>query len=1068
MRGPNDQEELLQEQLLAAPAVGRPVPTVPGGKALARLHQFEAERSIEPTDIGNAEAEKPLAQRLLTLPDSPLEGVVYDREVMRDQDEGNAYASSPYLTAVEERVAIEIEPATAPAPPTAGAIPVPAAWTPLGPFSIPHGQTYGSGPGSRPSVSGRVASIAIDPGNAMHILLGSAAGGVWESKDDGRTWSPRTDNQPTLTTGAIAFTPGNPAIAYAGTGEGNFYAQLGAGLLRSTDGGTTWSVRATAPFVGLGFYDLIVDPLNANHLLAATNGNLCESNDGGATWGIRRTQRVWDLSIHPAVAGNPNSTREVFAACADGLFRSTDGGTTWAAVALPGLPAGLARMAVCHAPSNGNIVYVFAAGAAGAVIWRRDVMGGVFSTIAPPAGLATNQAWYDWYAATAPNNPDILYLGAIDIHRGVRSGGTWTWTKISAKSSGDSVHPDQHAIAFSPTNPNVVYAGNDGGIYRSPDGGITWKSLNKGLSITEVEYMAQHPQYDAWMICGTQDNGTMRFEGGEIWPHVADGDGGDCGINNVSPYTCFHTYFGMGMDRSTSGGGWGTWSWTPPPVPSGYNALFYPPLEVNGSVIAQAGQSVFISTNNGTTWTNVALPSGVASALAIPTPTRVYAGTTGGNIYRIDQVGGIWTAPVALALPRAGYVSDILVDPTNPNRIWVTYSNVTGGHVYRSDNGGTSWNNMSAGLPNVPANAIVVDPANTNRTYVATDVGVYRSLDAGVSWSSYNNGMPNVIVGDLLFHPVSRLLRAGTRSRGVWEIAVDQGTMPDVQLYIRDSIVDTGRRIPSPTGGVDPFQPGGVANWADSTDIKVDSAPFQTGSLTDVDLEFFEDDHGVFAAGLQTEVAQGATRIFVQAHNRGPNPATNVAVKLFYADAATMPPLPAGFWTNFPNNVLPAGSPWKQVAPHKIVPSVAVGRPQIVGFDWNTPTNTSGAVWLLAVTSAGNDPVNTAELNIAPLVQNNPKCALKRVRVLPYVGVQWRGTVPANSTVRWFTFNWPANWHVIWTVMPLTPRPGGPEIRWKVQVERASAGFITYWISVTNLTPVPVDVEGRYCVLAIT
>ena len=81
------------------------------------------------------------------------------------------------------------------------------------------------------------------------------------------------------------------------------------------------------------------------------------------------------------------------------------------------------------------------------------------------------------------------------------------------------------------------------------------------------------------------------------------------------------------------------------------------------------------------------------------------------------------------------------------------------------------------------------------------------------------------------------------------------------------------------------------------------------------------------------------------------------------------------------------------------------------------------------------------------------------------VGVQFTGTVPANQSVRWFTFNWPQQWHVIWYVVPTTPRPGGPEIRWKVQVERASDAFITYWIEITNLTNTSVNVEGRFAVL---
>jgi hypothetical protein len=83
----------------------------------------------------------------------------------------------------------------------------------------------------------------------------------------------------------------------------------------------------------------------------------------------------------------------------------------------------------------------------------------------------------------------------------------------------------------------------------------------------------------------------------------------------------------------------------------------------------------------------------------------------------------------------------------------------------------------------------------------------------------------------------------------------------------------------------------------------------------------------------------------------------------------------------------------------------------------------------------------------------------------PWVGVQFRGNVPAGATRRWFTFNWPAHWHMLWTVVPTTPRPGAPQIKWQVQVERASDAFITYWIDITNVSPAACDIEARYAVL---
>jgi hypothetical protein len=265
------------------------------------------------------------------------------------------------------------------------------------------------------------------------------------------------------------------------------------------------------------------------------------------------------------------------------------------------------------------------------------------------------------------------------------------------------------------------------------------------------------------------------------------------------------------------------------------------------------------------------------------------------------------------------------------------------------------------------------------------DVGVYRSLDAGTTWSSFNNLLPNALVRDLVFHQPSRLLRAATQSRGLWEIAVDVGTMPDVEVYIRDSMVDTGRRLPSLSGVDNPFQQGSQTYWWQCTDIKVDSPTFQRPNLTDIDFEVFEDDHGVFFAGLLHENAQrGRTvRVLVQVHNRGANPATNVATKVFFANASVgLPNLPAGFWTGFPANVLPASSPWQAVAAHKVIPQIDGGRSQIVGFEWPVPMTAADHTCLLAAISADNDSIATTETSIGTLVLNQKKCALKNLTIV--------------------------------------------------------------------------------------
>ncbi|MEU3689968.1 WD40/YVTN/BNR-like repeat-containing protein [Streptomyces narbonensis] len=729
-------------------------------------------------------------------------------------------------------------------------------WRPLGPWTIPEGQTYG---GTRINVSGRVSCVAVDPGDADHLLAGAAHGGIWESRDRGLSWAPRTDHAATLTTGAIAFHPTNPATVLVGTGEGDAWAYLGTGILRSTDGGSTWAPLCTAPFVGLGFYDLEFDRATPTRVYAATRGGLYVSTDTGATWTQRRTKRTWTVTVGPSGA-------EALAACSDGLFRSTDGGVTWNAVPLPSAPGGFERLAAAIAPSDPSVAYAWGSSGSAPYLARRA--GGTWTAIGTPPGVNINQAWYDWFLGIAPDNAGQIYCGAISVHRGDLSGTTWTWRDIATKPwPGQSIHPDQHAIAFAPGQPQVVYIGNDGGLYRSPDRGTNWQHLNNGLEITEFEYIAQDLGSSRWLLGGTQDNGTERWTGSPTWLHSQDGDGGDCAVNRTDPRTVFHTFYEMGIERSTSRGDWDSWAWLPPPVPAGEGSLFYPPVEssaTNGNTVAQGGAALYVSRDNCATWKRLTYPTaGTASAMYIPTADQVYVGTTDGRLFVTRWTGTAWGALTALTTPRPNaWVSDIHVDPTDQNRIWVTHTTRGGGRAWRSTDGGTTWVDRTPTLPDLPLNAVEVHPDNRDRVWVAADLGVYQTMDGGASWQIFSSGLPNAFVGDLLYHRHARVLRAGLRSRGVWEIPVD---------------------------------------------------------------------------GWMTE---------------------------------------------------------------------------------------------------------------------------------PVCGVQWTGTVAANSTSRYFTGGWPATWHVLWTVMPTTPRPGSEEMTWKVEVERGDAEFITYWVSVTNLTNVPVAFEGRFAILS--
>jgi hypothetical protein len=737
-----------------------------GGKALQRLLNYLSERDplliadiVDPVELSKASQPKVGVSRQ-ALKVRPASAAVRARTARKARPAARAYAAAltraaARMTGPKRRSAKRAGRARRGLAPALA----PSVWIDLGPSLIPNGQTYS---GARVDVIGRVSSFAVDPKNSKHLLCGSANGGIWESKDAGATWAARTDQMPTLAIGTVTFDPGNPTRVYAGSGEGNFYANLGAGVYRSTNGGTTWAVLAAAPFVGVGFYDLVVDPVNSKILYAATTSGFYVSTNGGVNWSLKRAARCWDISVH---AGG--GTVELLATFADGLFVSVNAGNSFAAVALPSTPAAAwARLAVDRVAAAPAIAYVFGSAGGTAHLWRRD--GATWTKVTGLPAMNVNQAWYDWYVAASPTNRAQVYLGAIDTFRGSLSGTTWTWTNITTQGV-NSIHPDQHCLTFAPDNVKVIYAGNDGGVYRSANGGNTWTALNRGLGITEVEYLASDPNTWKWLMAGTQDNGTIRFTGPTVWDHIADGDGGDCGVNQLNPNEVYHSYYNVSLERSTNKGN--TWTWLAPPA---VTSLFYPPVEVSGSTVAIGAVSFIVTRTGAPPWTTVSLglPAGDgASAMRAVDANTFLVGTTKGRMLRVSWNGATWVVK-NITSPAPRYISCIAIDPSNSTRIWVTLSQLGGGRVFRSDNAGAAWVDCTAGLPGISINSIVVDPANYKRVWVAADVGVYQTLNLGASWSSFSAGLPNALAADLLFHKQDRKLFCGTRNRGVWAINI--------------------------------------------------------------------------------------------------------------------------------------------------------------------------------------------------------------------------------------------------------------------------------------------------------
>jgi hypothetical protein len=570
----------------------------------------------------------------------------------------------------------------------------------------------------------------------------------------------------------------------------------------------------------------------------------------------------------------------------------------------------------------------------------------------------------------------------VGLHRGVRGAdGGWSWVDLSVRPAGDDLPADQHAVAFAPDDPAVVYVGDDGGLFRSPDGGRSWRALNAGLSIAETGHLAGHPEHDAWLLAGAGGLGTLRYEGGEVWFHVDDGDGGDCAVDQRGPAACWHGFSGPGLARSERGGGWGTWeALGPQDSPGAEPGGLDPPVAAGAGLVVRADGALAVSADGGSSWTTVPLPasSGRPSALAVGGPDRIWVGTVAGEVLRLDRAAdsgpggpggsGESGAPgepgwrvAATARPRGGYLSGLAADPGQPGVLWATWSDPRGGGVWRSGDAGASWTDRGAGLPGVAVNAVAVDPDRPGAVLVGADLGVWRSDDAGASWRPFGRGLPATPVAALEVHGPTRLLRAALLGRGVWEVPLDAGEPAAAaagdgaaaRLQLRGARADGGRGAPFPAGRPDPFGSGEVAWWWQSPDVKVEAPP-------DPELDPAAVDHGVGAAGPpdaggRVEPGRPA-RVWVQVHNRGAATASGGSVRVLAAPAFLGWPgrLPAG-----PDRDPPPGSPWWTVGPPATLAAVEPGRARVVAFDWEVPGGAVADLALLAMAASGDDPARS-------------------------------------------------------------------------------------------------------------
>ncbi|MBM2842047.1 MAG: hypothetical protein HW412_2575, partial [Bacteroidetes bacterium] len=421
------------------------------------------------------------------------------------------------------------------------------------------------------NVGGRTRVLAADVANPGTLIAGSVAGGIWKTTNDGASWRLTLSPDQIHTTSCIAQDrrAGRTATWYVGTGEfrgsttnntrwGAFYR--GDGIYKSTNNGESWALLPSTvsgtPQTTDAFdytWNVATNPANAgqDEVYAATWNGIYRSTNGGGSWTmVQPSDSIIVNGSGSATDVVVTSTGVVYAHTKDGgvprIWRSPDG-VNWTNIVPASFPTSSGRIVLGLAPSNPNVVYIFIeranniSGGAGHQLWKYTYVsgngsgnGGTWENRASNLPSMNTQTGYDQIVQVKPDDENFVIVGGTDLYRSTNG---FTSTATTANIGGYNYwpglnhHPDLHAGAFRPGDPNVYYSGHDGGISRAADirlNPMVWTSLNNGYNVTQFYSVTISPDSgDVAIMAGAQDNGTQYTDqpGMSAWTMVFGGDG---------------------------------------------------------------------------------------------------------------------------------------------------------------------------------------------------------------------------------------------------------------------------------------------------------------------------------------------------------------------------------------------------------------------------------------------------------------------------------------------------------------------------------------------------------------
>ncbi len=633
-------------------------------------------------------------------------------------------------------------------------------WSSLGPYTtnVKDGQ-------------GRINTFIVDPNNANTFYVGAPSGGIWKSTDAGKNWRPLSDNLPQIGVSGIAIDPNNSNIIYISTGDDDANDSYSIGVMKSTDGGSTWNktgLEFTDPYSSSN--EIYIHPNNSNILWVATSNGIYKTTDAGGKWKNMQEGNFGDLKLKP---GDPNT---LYAVTSKNFYKSTNGGDSFTQIT-DNLPTTSSRMVIDVTAANPSALYVLCAKSDYSFegLYKSTDSGDTFIKTAETDDIfVSKQAWYDLALTVSPTNEKIIYVGVLDIWKSTDGGNNFSQINRWWNSEDPSyTHADIHFMRYFN---NKLYAGTDGGIYQSANEGASFKDLTETLNISQYYKIATAKNSAKNIAGGLQDNGGFGYSN-DIWHKYHGGDGMDCAIdpNNENTYYGF-TQYGGSLNVTYNGGGNGSRVTSAPAdevsdTDSGGN--WVTPLLANKDGELFAGYKKLYKLKSGN-WEAVSddVFGGDLDNIEISTTNNdlVYVSKSD-RIFKSEDGGLNFTT---LTTSFIGKITSIEINNSDNNIVYLTLGGFYNNNVYKSINGGANWTSIDLNLPNEPKFIIRhQNQSPDNDLYVGTSLGVYHINDEMTEWEVFSKGLPNVPVKDIEINVNEKIITAGTYGRGVWQSPIE-------------------------------------------------------------------------------------------------------------------------------------------------------------------------------------------------------------------------------------------------------------------------------------------------------